>query len=270
MAMGELLRLESAWRTYRTNGREVVAVRDVSLAIGEREVVCLVGGSGSGKTTSGKLLTGILAPTRGRVLYRGRDIRLLSGDDWRAFRLGVQLVHQDPFASLNPTMRVVDILSAPLRRHRIASGRATALRCVELLEAVDLVPAEELLDKHPHQLSGGQRQRVAIARALTVSPSVLVADEAVSMVDVSIRLSLLDTLLELRERSGLAVILITHDLALARYFGSAGRTVVMREGAIVEAGPTLSVLRTPTHAYTRQLLAAAHPLVRDQPPLTPT
>jgi oligopeptide/dipeptide ABC transporter ATP-binding protein len=253
-----LIELDRVSRAFTTEGRSFTVVEDVTLQIAPGEVVCLVGESGCGKTTTGKLLAGLLAPSSGRVLYRGRDIRTLRGRERKSYRLGVQLIHQDPFASLNPTQRVGDILSAPLRRHGLVHGETERQsRLIELMETVDLTPPEDLLDKFPHQLSGGQRQRVSIARALTVRPSFIVADEAVSMVDVSIRVSLLDTLRRLRDEMGLSVLLITHDLALARHFAGAGRIGVMYLGRVVELGTAAEIVAHPKHPYTEALLAAA-------------
>jgi oligopeptide/dipeptide ABC transporter ATP-binding protein len=253
-----LIALEHVTRSFVAEGRPFTVVEDVSLEIAERETICLVGESGCGKTTAGKLLTGLLAPSSGRVLYRGRYVEALRGAERRAYRLGVQLVHQDPFASLNPTKRVGDILAAPLRRHGRARGDAAIRRrVIELLEVVDLTPADDLVGKYPHQLSGGQRQRVSIARALTVEPAFIVADEAVSMVDVSIRVSLLNTLRRLRDDMGLAVLLITHDLALGRHFAGTGRIGVMYLGRLVELGTAPELVAHPKHPYTEALLAAA-------------
>ena len=252
----ELIVLDGVGRNFRVGGQPVSVVEDVSLAIRAGEALCLVGESGCGKTTTGRLLAGLLRPSVGRILYRGRDVQTLKGRLWREYRLGVQLVHQDPYASLNPTKRVGDILAAPLRHHRLVEERGLRQRLVELMDTVDLAPAEELLDKYPHQLSGGQRQRVAIARALTVSPAFLVADEAVSMVDVSIRLSILDTLRRLQGGMGLGILLITHDLALARYLAGDGRIGVMYLGRLVELGSADEIVNRPKHPYTQALVAA--------------
>ncbi len=235
----------------------IKAVDDVSLRVNEGEIVCLVGESGCGKTTTGKMIVGLTRPTSGDVLYMGRNIHELDSKEWKRFRLGVQMVHQDPYASLNPAFTIYDTLAAPLRHHGFTNGdESTKKRVIELLEMVDLTPAAEILDKYPHQLSGGQRQRVSVARALTVSPSFLVADEAVSMVDVSIRISLLNTLIKLKEKMGLAVLFITHDLALAKYFAWEGRIGVMYLGRLVEINGARDLVENPQHPYTQALLSA--------------
>jgi peptide/nickel transport system ATP-binding protein len=252
-----LLALEGVSREFRIPGGPILAVRDVTLEIPSGSTVCLVGESGCGKTTTGRLLAGIVRPTRGRVLFEGNDVWHAVGKDRARYRRSVQLVHQDPYASLNPVRTVAQTLTAPLLHHGIArGGRDATRRAAELLELVDLEPAEQFLPKYPHQLSGGQRQRVSIARALTVEPRAIVADEAVSMVDVSIRLALLDVLLGLRERLGVAIVLITHDLAVARYFALRGRIAVMYLGRIVEAGPTEDVVGAAAHPYSAALVSA--------------
>lgn len=233
-----LIELRHLSRRFRVGNRMVKAVDDVSLAIRAGEILCLVGESGCGKTTTGKMAAGLLPPSSGQVLYLGQDLASLKGADLRRYRLGVQIVHQDPYASLNPTHTVLDIVRAPLLRHRLVHSRAKARERVrQLLEVVDLMPPEDLMDKYPHQLSGGQRQRVSVARALTVNPSFIVADEAVSMVDVSIRISLLNMLANLRESLGVTFLFITHDLALAKYFAWQGRIAVMYLGRLVEIAP---------------------------------
>ena len=244
-------------REFRTPGGVIRAVNDVSLDLARGEAICLVGESGCGKTTTGRLLAGLLHPTSGTLRYDGADI-------WRApraqqigFRRGVQLVHQDPYASLNPVRTIEQVLTAPLVHHRKAAGGAQARAAARaLLQRVGLTPPEDFLPKFPHQLSGGQRQRVSIARALTVDPRVIVADEAVSMVDVSIRITLLDLLLGLRDEFGVSVVLITHDLAVARYFGRAGRIAVMYLGRVVELAPTDRLIEDPAHPYAAALIGA--------------
>jgi peptide/nickel transport system ATP-binding protein len=252
-----ILQLVDVSQVFQWQKKPVRALDGVSLSIGEGETICLVGESGCGKTTTGKIAAGLRRPTAGQVLFRGRDIWTLAGRDWEEYRGAVQLIHQDPYASLNPSRSVAQILSAPLFRHHLARDRQHAReRIYQLLELVDLTPVADFYDKYPHQLSGGQRQRVAIARALTVNPSFLIADEAVSMVDVSIRVSLLKTLSLLRERLGVGFLFITHDLAIAKYFAWHGRIGVMYLGRIVEYGPTPQVVSDPGHPYTRALLSA--------------
>jgi len=253
-----LIELQHLTRRFQVKRNvSIAAVNDVSLSLAAGEVVCLVGESGCGKTTAGRMIAGLLKPSEGKIIYRGQDITTLNRADWKKYRLGVQMVHQDPYASLNPSHTIYDIISAPLKHHGLTRGeietRATA---IQILESVDLTPAADLLDKYPHQLSGGQRQRVSIARALTVKPSFIIADEAVSMVDVSIRISLLNTLLKLKEKNGLAVLFITHDLALAKYFAWEGRIGVMYLGKLVEIAPARQLVESPQHPYTRVLLSA--------------
>ena len=252
-----LLELEHVRRTFATPAGTIAAVDDVSLALGPREALCLVGESGSGKTTTGRLLAGLLRPTSGTLRFEGADVWVQKGRELARFRRAVQLVHQDPYASLNPARTVEQTLGAPLRRHRKVASRAEARAAIRLLlERVGLTPPDDLLPKYPHQLSGGQRQRVSIARALTVDPRVIVADEAVSMVDVSIRISLLNLLLALGDELGVSVVLITHDLAVARYFARRGRIAVMYLGRLVELGPAEALVADPAHPYAEALVAA--------------
>ena len=255
--MTEIIKLDHVTRTFLVKRNTIKAVDDVSLSINEGEIVCLVGESGCGKTTTGKMIVGALAPSSGTISYGGQDITQLPKNDFKQYRLGVQMIHQDPYASLNPAHTISDIIAAPLTHHGLTRGEATTRKRVrELLELVDLTPPDDLLDKFPHQLSGGQRQRVSIARVLTVNPSFIVADEAVSMVDVSIRISLLKTLTKLKEQMGLSVLFITHDLALAKYFAWEGRIGVMYLGRIVELAPARQLVKSPQHPYTQVLLSA--------------
>ncbi len=252
-----LIETRNLTRTFGSRREQVTAVENVSLSIEEGQVLCLVGESGCGKTTAGKMLAGLLKPSSGQILYRGREVWGQNKSDFKDYRLGVQIIHQDPYASLNPAHTIYGTLSAPLLRHGLANNRRGARRRVsELLEIVDLTPVEDFLTKFPHQLSGGQRQRVSVARALTVTPSFIVADEAVSMVDVSIRVSLLNMLSRLKDELAVTFLFITHDLALAKYFAWEGRIAVMYVGSIVEIASTPQLINDARHPYTQALLAA--------------
>ena len=254
---GPLLALEHVNRTFAVKGQTIKVVDDINLNIQAGEVLCLVGESGCGKTTTGKMIAGLLPTSSGSILYRGKDIATLTNKDRKEYRLGVQMVHQDPYASLNPIQTIYQILAAPLQHHRFTRGETeTKRRVCELLQIVDLTPPDDYLDKYPHQLSGGQRQRISVARALTVHPKFIVADEAVSMVDVSIRISLLKMFARLKDEMGVGVLLITHDLALAKYFAWEGRIGVMYLGRIVEIGRAREIVDHPQHPYTQVLLSA--------------
>jgi oligopeptide/dipeptide ABC transporter ATP-binding protein len=257
MSETPILELRGIHKEVKTRRSTLHILQDINLSVQRNEIVCLVGESGCGKTTTGKIVAGLLKPSSGQMLFEGRDVFSLRGDDYKTFRRSVQLVHQDPYASLNPVHTIYSTLSFPLFRHRLVKNDDEARkRVLELLTLVDLTPAPDIIDKFPHQLSGGQRQRVAIARAMTVNPRVIVADEAVSMVDVSIRISLLNTLSNLQKNLGLTFVFITHDLAVARYFAWEGRIGVMYLGRIVELGPATAITNDPQHPYTRTLISA--------------
>jgi peptide/nickel transport system ATP-binding protein len=244
-----------SWR-QAARKRAVHAADDVCLSLASGRVVAVVGESGSGKSTVGRLLAQLDSPTSGDIVLRGSPVRRRGSRALRPYRREVQIVFQDPFASLNPIHTVGYHLSRPLRVHSLARGEDEIRARVEsLLERVHLTPAGQFAGKLPHELSGGQRQRVAIARALAVEPSVLIADEPISMLDVSIRLSVLNLLAELTRRNGLAMLYITHDIASARYF--ADTILVMYAGRVVEGGPAEDVTQAPAHPYTRLLLSAA-------------
>lgn len=256
-ALHPLIELKHVYRSFEKESETIPVLQDINLHINSSEVLCLVGESGCGKTTTGKIIAGLLNQSSGDVLINDRPRESYSGREKSKMRRAMQIVHQDPFASLNPAHTIGDILSFPLRRHKMVNGRNELRRRIwELLDLVDLTPPGDIVNKFPHQLSGGQRQRVSIARALTVNPELIVADEAVSMVDVSIRIGILKTLHRLREQFNLAIVFITHDLALAKYFAWEGRLAVMYLGRIVEIGRTPDVIGNPAHPYTKALLSA--------------
>ena len=231
------------------------AVDDVSFALRPGTITALVGESGSGKSTVARLLSRLYTPSAGTILFRGEDVsRVRRRRALLEYRSEVQMIFQDPFGSLNPVKKVQHHLERPLRIHRAASKAQIDARVRELLQTVGLVPPAEIAQKYPHQLSGGQRQRVAIARALAVEPQVLLADEPISMLDVSIRTGLLNLMADLKRDLGIAFLYITHDLASARYV--ADEVLVMYAGQIVEQGPTDMVLQNPRHQYTQLLLSA--------------
>ncbi len=234
----------------------VQAVEDASLTLYPGRATALVGESGSGKTTVARILAGLYEPSAGIIRFRGEPIKLTGSQVLRRYRRHVQLIFQDPFSSLNPVHTVRYHLARPLHIHGHAHNAAQETQqALALLNRVSLSPAEQFIQKYPHQLSGGQRQRVAIARALAAQPEVLLADEPVSMLDVSIRLDILNLLLRLKDEEQLALLFITHDIASARYF--AEDTQVMYAGQMVEGGPSEEIIQRPKHPYTQLLLSAA-------------
>ena len=238
-------------------GQTLHAVREVSFGLYRGAVVALVGESGSGKSTVARLVAGQEPLTSGSILLDGTPIDISTHRAFRHYKSEVQLVFQDPFSSLNPVHTVAYHLERPLRLHQASgTGRAGPKEITSLLEQVRLTPAEQFLPKYPYELSGGQRQRVSFARALAARPRVLLADEPVSMLDVSIRLEMLSLLNDLRRDFQLAMLYITHDIASARYF--ADEILVMYAGRIVERGPAEELTQRPAHPYT-QLLAASAP-----------
>ncbi|MDP7422827.1 MAG: ATP-binding cassette domain-containing protein [bacterium] len=233
---------------------------NVSLQLRSRDMIAVVGESGCGKSTVGRICLGVQEPTRGQVLYQGSDIWDPAFRWTEDLRFSVQIVHQDSFASLNPVRTIYQTLSAPLFHYGLASNRDEARKKVtELLQSVDLAPMEFFIDKYPFQLSGGQRQRVSIARTTILKPKLIVADEPVSAVDASMRLSLLDLMKKLNQEHDIAFLYITHDLATARYFAPKGQLVVMYLGRIVEIGTIDDAVRNPGHPYLQALLTAIPP-----------
>lgn len=254
------LRANGLTKLFRVNtfarGKSVHAVEDFSIELFHRQVVALVGESGSGKSTVARLLAQLIPPTRGTIELNGKPTAVTSGRALRAYCRDVQMIFQDPFASLNVIHTVRYILGRAVMIHHPGLTKTQRVARIEqLLDQVKLSPPSAFIDKFPHELSGGQRQRVSIARALAASPHVLLADEPISMLDVSMRLGVLNLLRELRDDLGLAVLYITHDVASARYF--ADQTIVMYAGRIVERGDSETVTQRPAHPYTQLLVASA-------------
>jgi peptide/nickel transport system ATP-binding protein len=236
-------------------GAKLHAVDDVSFTLHPGTITALVGESGSGKSTVARMLARLYDPTSGAVLYEGADAtKATRRKEVLRYRSQVQMIFQDPFGSLNPVKTIAHHIERPLKIHRIVPADAVTERVHALLSRVGLVPAAKYAAKYPHELSGGQRQRVAIARALAVEPRVILADEPTSMLDVSIRIGILNLMLALKEERDLAFLYVTHDLASARYV--ADEMLVMYAGQIVEQGPMEEVLQNPLHPYTRLLLSA--------------
>lgn len=243
-----------AHRDRLGRGLPVRAVDGVSFAVAAGEILALVGESGSGKTTIGKAVLRLVEPTAGRILHHGQDITRLRGGELRALRARLQTIFQDPYESLDPRQTVEELVTEPLTIHNRGSSPAARRDLVyEALASAGLQPPAEIAGRYPHQLSGGQRQRVAIAAAMVLEPELVVADEPVSMLDVSLRAGILRLMLDLRDRRGFAYLFITHDLSLA--WVVADRVAVVYLGRIVEVGQADAVIRRPLHPYTRSLVS---------------
>ena len=230
--------------------RKLRAVDGLTLKIQPGETMGLVGESGCGKSTAGRAILRLVDPTRGRVIFDGQDLSNLGPREVRRMRKRMQIVHQDPYASLNPRMKVKDIVGESLIVHGIAKGRDVAPRVAALLEQVGL--GAEAMERYPHEFSGGQRQRVGIARALAVEPDFIVLDESISALDVSIQAQIINLLKKLQRETGVTYLFISHDMAVVRHMSD--RVAVMYLGAVVEMGPSESLYAAPRHPYTRALL----------------
>jgi len=256
-----LLRTEGLSKHFRIGNtlspRTLHAVDDVSFSIGEREIVALAGESGSGKSTIARLLAKIYRPTSGKVFFEGKSVSSMRSRRDRLRYSGLApMVFQDPFASINPVFRVSHGVMRGLKLHRPELTSEQRLdEAKRVFEVVGLTPAADVLERYPHELSGGQRQRVGFAQALAMRPKLIIADEPVSMLDVSIRIGLLNLMAKLRDDEDVSILFITHDLASARYV--ADRLIVMYAGQIAETGPMEEVLVNPKHPYTQLLLSAA-------------
>ena len=257
--LDEILRVEglskqfSKKNMFGSKTSVVKAVEDVSFSLHNNEVLVIAGESGSGKTTIAKLILGAITPDSGKVIFQGEEIK----DDSKSLmkiRMHCQMVHQDPYDSINPRMKVKDIVSEPLEIHNIGDGLEREKIVLDALREVKLEPPVEIANKYPHMLSGGQRQRVVLARALVLRPKIIIADEPVSMLDVSIRAEVLDLMKNIQKKNNISFIYITHDLATARYFGQ--RIIILYLGKIMEFGSIDQVLLEPRHPYTQALIDA--------------
>ncbi|PIW32934.1 MAG: oligopeptide ABC transporter ATP-binding protein [Nitrosopumilales archaeon CG15_BIG_FIL_POST_REV_8_21_14_020_37_12] len=257
--MDDILRVEHLSKSFvkksifGSHTTSVKATDDVTFSITRGEVFVLAGESGSGKSTIAKLILKSLDSDSGKIIFEGQEIK----DEPKSIsriRMNCQMIQQDPYDSINPQMKIRDIVLEPLEIHNIGTKKDRENRLVEVLKEVKLEPVNEIMNKFPHMLSGGQRQRVVLARALSIKPKIILADEPVSMLDVSIRAEMLELMKELQRKYGISFIYITHDLATARYFGQ--RIAILYLGRIVEMGPIDEVLLKPKHPYTQALIDA--------------
>ncbi|MBA4452331.1 MAG: ABC transporter ATP-binding protein [Nitrosopumilaceae archaeon] len=257
--MNEILKIEHLKKyfvqknLFSSKTSMVKATDDVSFSVEKGEVFVLAGESGSGKSTIAKLILKSIEADSGKIIFDGQEIQ----NDQKSLekiRMNCQMIHQDPYDSINPRMKIADIVSEPLEIHKIGNNEMRKKRVIEVLQEVKLEPAEDIMKKYPHMLSGGQRQRVVLARALSIKPKIILADEPVSMLDVSIRAEMLELMHELQKKYEISFIYITHDLATARYFGQ--RIGILYLGKIVEMGLIDDVLLKPRHPYTQALIDA--------------
>ncbi len=256
--MNEILRVEHLKKYFIKKSlfgsKSIVrAADDVSFSLKKGEVLVLAGESGSGKSTIAKLILKSIEPDSGKIFFEDLEINN-EQKNLKKIRMNCQMIHQDPYDSINPRMKVIDIVSEPLEIHNIGNKADRLRRVIEVLHEVKLEPVDEMTKKYPHMLSGGQRQRVVLARALALKPKIIIADEPVSMLDVSIRAEMLELMQELQKKYNISFIYITHDLATARYFGQ--RIGILYLGKIVEMGPINQVLTNPKHPYTQALIDA--------------
>jgi len=257
--MKEILRVEGLNKNFTKNSffhsktDDVTAVNNVSFSLNVDEILAIAGQSGSGKSTIAKLILRAIEPDSGKIFFEGDELSNYT-TNLKKFRMQCQMVYQDPYDSINPRMKIADIVNEPLEIHRIGTKESRYQMVLDSLRQVRLEPVEDIAKKYPHMLSGGQRQRVVIARALVVNPKMIIADEPVSMLDVSIRAEILELMNEIKEKNKISFIYITHDLATAKHF--ADRIIILYAGKIVESGAINDVLTKPEHPYTKALIDA--------------
>jgi len=257
--MSEILRIEDLTKKFKkknlfsADSNEITAADKVNFSLKHGEILAIAGQSGSGKSTIAKLILRAIEPDSGKIFYENNEIKNNS-DELKKFRMKCQMVYQDPYDSINPRMTIQDIVNEPLEIHSIGTKEERKKRVNETLRMVKLEPADEIAKKHPHMLSGGQRQRVVIARAIVVKPEIIIADEPVSMLDVSIRAEILELMKEIQKKNEISMIYITHDLATAKHF--ADNIVILNSGKVMEVGSIDKVLLNPENSYTKSLIAA--------------
>ena len=256
--MTEILKVENLTKKFKkknlfsSNSEEVIAADSVNFSLERGEILAIAGQSGSGKSTIAKLILRSLQPDSGKIFYNQKEIKDNS-DELKKFRMKCQMVYQDPYDSINPRMTILDIVNEPLEIHELDTKEERKKRVIETLRMVKLEPAEEIAKKYPHMLSGGQRQRVVIARAIVVQPEIIIADEPVSMLDVSIRAEILELMKEIQSKNKISMIYITHDLSTAKHF--ADNIVILNSGKVIETGPINKVLTNPHDSYTKAVFA---------------
>ena len=257
--MNTILRVEGLNKNFtkksffQSKSSMVTAVNNVSFSLSKDEILAIAGQSGSGKSTIAKLILKAIEVDSGKIFFDGDEISD-SQSDLKKLRMNCQMIYQDPYDSINPRMKIFDIINEPLEIHRVGTKETRSEMVLDALRQVKLEPAPDIAKQYPHMLSGGQRQRIVIARALVVKPKVIIADEPVSMLDVSIRAEILELLNEIKKKNKISFIYITHDLATAKYF--ADRIIILYEGQIVETGNIIDVLTKPQHPYTEALIEA--------------
>ena len=257
--MDEILKVENLTKKFKkrnlfsSDSDEVMAADKVSFSVNRGEILAIAGQSGSGKSTIAKIILRAIEPDSGKIFYNDKEIKSNS-DELKKFRMKCQMVYQDPYDSINPRMTISDIVNEPLEIHNIGTKKERKQMVIDTLRMVKLEPAEEISKKYPHMLSGGQRQRVVIARAIVVKPEIIIADEPVSMLDVSIRAEVLELMKEIQLKNNISMIYITHDLATAKHF--ADNILILNSGKVMEAGLIDKVLSDPENPYTKALISA--------------